>query len=158
MGASGAGKTSLLNTLCDRIPHNQYNSITGKIAINDDIPISAKEFGNYGAYVMQDDILFETLSCKECLLFAARLRVNKREDIIQERVSEIIEQLGLYDCQNTLVGSKQTKGLSGSEKKRTAIGVEMITNPKVIFLDEPTSGLDSFTSYKIVKILKLMAK
>lgn len=82
MGASGAGKTSMLNTLCNRIPQNQYNSITGSISINDDIPITAKEFGNYGAYVMQDDILFETFSCKECLLFAARLRLNKREDII----------------------------------------------------------------------------
>jgi len=72
-------------------------------------------------------------------------------------VEEILDTLGLYKCQNTIVGSAMIKGLSGGEKKRLAIGVEMITNPKILFLDEPTSGLDSFTSYKLIKLLKEQA-
>ena len=70
--------------------------------------------------------------------------------IILERIEEVIKQLGLEKCWNTLVGNVMIKGLSGGEKKRTAIAVELITNPKVIFLDEPTSGLDSFTTLKLV--------
>ena len=66
----------------------------------------------------------------------------------------MIESLGLQSCRNTYVGSIFMKGLSGGEKKRTAIGVEIITNPKILFLDEPTSGLDSFTATKIVSLLK----
>jgi len=69
-------------------------------------------------------------------------------------VNELVEELGLESCKNTLVGNIFLKGLSGGEKKRTAIGVELITNPKIILLDEPTSGLDSFTTVKIVQLLK----
>lgn len=69
-------------------------------------------------------------------------------------MNELVEELGLESCKNTLVGNIFLKGLSGGEKKRTAIGVELITNPKIILLDEPTSGLDSFTTVKIVQLLK----
>ena len=61
--------------------------------------------------------------------------------------------MGLSDCQDTIVGSVLKKSISGGERKRTAIGVELITDPKVILLDEPTSGLDSFTTVKIVRTL-----
>lgn len=65
----------------------------------------------------------------------------------------MIEDLGLEDCQNSQVGSILKKVISGGERKRTAIAVELITDPRVILLDEPTSGLDSFTAVKIVKVL-----
>lgn len=106
---------------------------------------------------MQDDVLFETFTCYECLYFAAKLRLNRTEDIIVERIEELIKQLGLEKCRNTIVGNVMVKGLSGGEKKRTAIAVELITNPKVIFFDEPTSGLDSFTTLKLVKLMKEQA-
>ena len=77
---------------------------------------------------------------------------------MQARVNELVQQLGLEGCQNTVVGNIFIKGLSGGEKKRTAIGVELITNPKIIFLDEPTSGLDSFTALKIVTLLQDFSK
>jgi ABC-type multidrug transport system ATPase subunit len=83
MGASGAGKTSLLNALCDRISRNSKNRLSGDVFLNDRDPVEQKTFGNYGAYVMQDDVLFETLTCRECLEFAARLRLNKTEEIVQ---------------------------------------------------------------------------
>ena len=85
--------------------------------INDSIPIEQKTFGNYGSYVMQDDVLFETFTCYECLYFAAKLRLNRSEDILLERIEEVIRQLGLEKCRNTLIGNVMIKGLSGGEKK-----------------------------------------
>ena len=154
MGASGAGKTTLLNTLCDRISWSKGNRSTGDVLINDTTPVIQKDFGKYGAYVMQDDILFSTLTCRECLVFAGWLRVNKAEDLIQKWVDVLIEELGLQNCKDTFVGNAMIKGLSGGEKKRTAIAVELITSPKILFLDEPTSGLDSFTAKWIVGLLQ----
>ena len=106
---------------------------------------------------MQDDILFPTLSCEECLMFAAQLKLNKGYKQCKKRVEELIEQLRLSSCRKTRIGNVFMKGCSGGERKRIAIGVELIFNPSVIFLDEPTSGLDSFTAKIIVKILDQQA-
>lgn len=80
------------------------------------------------------------------------------EDEIKARVNEIIQQLGLEHCRKTYVGSPLIRGMSGGEKKRTSIAVELVTNPSIIFLDEPTSGLDSFNAAKIVRLLNAQAK
>lgn len=69
----------------------------------------------------------------------------------------MLEELGLIDCQNTLVGDALTKGISGGERKRTSIGVELVTSPDLIFLDEPTSGLDSYAAWKCVLTLKKLS-
>ena len=114
-------------------------------------------FSKYGSYVMQDDIIFAYFTVKEALRFAARLRLQCSEEEQERRIAELIEDLGLGDCQDTLVGSVLKKSISGGERKRTAIGVELITDPKVILLDEPTSGLDSFTTVKIVRTLQELA-
>jgi ABC-type multidrug transport system ATPase subunit len=90
MGSSGAGKTTLLNSLCDRITKNKKNIFSGSVTINDSIEVEQKTFGNYGSYVMQDDVLFETFTCYECLFFAAKLRLNRTMDIILERIEEVI--------------------------------------------------------------------
>lgn len=158
MGASGAGKTTLLNALCDRLDTTGNTQFSGDIHINDTIKVNQRNFGNFGAYVMQDDVLFETFTLEECLRFSATLRLNKSSEEIEEVVDEIIQDLGLQKCRKTLVGNNIIKGLSGGEKKRTSIGVELITNPSIIFLDEPTSGLDSFNAEKIVKVLVKQAK
>lgn len=76
MGASGAGKTSLLNVLSDRISRNRGNKITGKVLMNDQKELTQDLFGDVGAYVMQDDILFSYFTVEECLQFAARLKLN----------------------------------------------------------------------------------
>ena len=121
--------------------------------LNDSYPVTQKDFGKYGAYVMQDDVLFQTLTCEEAITFAAQLKIGLKGEELKEKVHSILECLGLLKCRKTLIGSQHIKGLSGGERKRTAIGVELITDPTVLFLDEPTSGLDSFTSHKIVKLL-----
>ena len=158
MGASGAGKTSMLNALCDRLDANTNSTLSGEVLINDTLNVSQSTFGRYGAYVMQDDILFATFSCKECLYFSAKLRLGLSHEETEKRVNKTIKDLGLTKCQNTLVGNNIIRGLSGGEKKRTSIGVELITNPSIIFCDEPTSGLDSFNAEKIVKILVRQAR
>lgn len=86
------------------------------------------------------------MTVRECLMFAARLKLPGDYAQHQERVEELIATLKLSKCQNTKIGGPLVKGVSGGERKRTSIGVELITSPNMIFLDEPTTGLDSFTA------------
>lgn len=73
------------------------------------------------------------------------------------RVEEIITELRLGKCRNTKIGGPLVKGVSGGERKRTSIGVELITDPTLIFLDEPTTGLDSFTATSVIETLRELA-
>ena len=153
MGASGAGKTSLLNLLSDRISLKPGMEVKGRITMNDTYDMTGSMFGNYASYVMQDDVIFAYFTVKEALMFAGKLRLPLTDIQIEKRVDELILDLGLYECKDTVVGSVVKKLISGGERKRTAIGVELITDPRVVLLDEPTSGLDSHTTVKICKIL-----
>ena len=87
------------------------------------------------------DILFQTLTVRECLEFAAKLKLKGTEAEKKDRVDKIISELRLIKCQNTKIGGPLVKGVSGGERKRCSIGVELITDPYLIFLDEPTTGL-----------------
>jgi len=100
-----------------------------------------------------------TATAREALEFSARLRLPKNmskadRDAI---VNDMINSLGLKKCENTMVGSELIRGLSGGERKRVAIGVELVSNPTCLFLDEPTSGLDSFSALNVVHILKAIS-
>jgi len=101
MGASGAGKTSLLNLLSDRISQKPGVRIEGKILLNDKYPLNAELFANYASYVMQDDVVFAYFTVKEALTFAARLRLSCSEEEQDRRVDQLIEDLGLAHCANT---------------------------------------------------------
>ena len=158
MGSSGCGKTSLLNVLSDRISTKKGNIVNGKVFINDSIPLTMNAFGKIGAYVMQDDILFQFFTPLEALTFAARLRLNSPIEKQNEIVSKLLKDLGLVSVQNTIIGSAIKKSLSGGERKRTAIGVELVTDPSIILLDEPTSGLDSFKALEIVRLLRRLSR
>ena len=107
---------------------------------------------------MQDDIIFRYFSVREALTFAARLKLKIPVEEQDKRVDKLIKELGLDHCADSQVGSVLKKVISGGERKRTAIGVELITDPNVILLDEPTSGLDSFTAVKICQTLKKLAR
>ena len=157
MGASGSGKTSLLNVLAQRMGIIQNGIFSGSIKVNNE-PMTAKDFGKFAAFVQQDDILIETMNAVESFRFAAKLRTSLSNTQIEERVNAIIQRLGLQNCCNTRIGGVMLKGISGGERKRTSIGYELITDPKLILLDEPTSGLDSTTALNIVRILKNEAK
>ena len=157
MGASGAGKTSLMNAISDRITVDKNTMLTGDIKINDTYTLNQQLFGSCATYVMQDDVLFAYFTVKEALTFSARLRLNIPKEEQDLRVQKLINKLALQKCQNTIIGSVLKKTISGGERKRTSIGVELITDPSVILLDEPTSGLDSFMAKNICQLLQDLA-
>ncbi|TNM85280.1 hypothetical protein fugu_007551 [Takifugu bimaculatus] len=113
------------------------------------------------AYVVQDDILMGTLSVRENLLFSANLRLNPKYHSTEDknsRVNEIIRDLGLTDCADTKIGTEFLRGVSGGERKRCSIGMELITSPSLLFLDEPTTGLDSNTANCIIQLLHKLSR
>ena len=156
MGPSGSGKTSLLNVISQRAYLSKGSRVEGRVSINER-ELGPGDFGKLGAFVQQDDVLVQTLSPKELLMFAAKMKTNMNEEVIEMVVERILRRLGLQGCKNTNVGGFMRKGLSGGERKRTSIGYEMITEPSLLMLDEPTSGLDSHTSMLLVQMLRTEA-
>ena len=150
MGASGAGKTTLLNALACRITSK---NISGQIQANG-LQYSFENFGDFANYVMQQDILIETLTVRETLEFAASLKPDVSEEQKKQRINFMVKKFKLERCLDTVVGGNLLKGISGGEKKRTSIAFELISDPAVLVLDEPTSGLDSLTSFIIIRYLK----
>ncbi len=156
MGPSGSGKTTLLNALACRLDHGVERKgvlkLNGKNYTN-------RQLKAMSCYVMQEDVLNAYLTVEDTLLFTARLRLPPKTSMaqIKERVEHIIKQMELQKARNTIVGNSMLKGISGGEKKRLCIGMELLMKPALIFLDEPTSGLDSITALIICKRLKHMA-
>lgn len=158
MGPSGSGKTSLLNALAGRIEVTKEAELTGEITVNGE---DATDFlANHSAYIMQDDALFALSTVFETLMFVAQLRLPKTMPIADKkaRVVEVITELGLITSKDTLVGNQRVRGLSGGERKRLNIGVDMLHNPRLLFCDEPTSGLDSFQALAVMETLAELAK
>lgn len=157
LGSSGAGKTTLLNVLAGRIP--KAGELKGTILINGE-PRDPSTFKQLIGFVEQEDIMFEKLSVTETLMYSAMLRLPrdlpKKEKA--HRVEEIVDELGLDKCRNTYIGGSDERGVSGGERKRVSVGIEMVTSPSILFLDEPSSGLDSFTAQAIVENISQVAK
>ncbi|KAG5052343.1 hypothetical protein JHK87_004541 [Glycine soja] len=155
MGPSGSGKTTLLNLLGGRLSHPICG---GSITYNDQ-PYSKFLKSRIG-FVTQDDVLFPHLTVKETLTYAARLRLPKTytKEQKEKRALDVIYELGLERCQDTMIGGSFVRGVSGGERKRVCIGNEIIINPSLLFLDEPTSGLDSTTALRIVQMLQDIAE
>ncbi|KAJ9693829.1 hypothetical protein PVL29_009675 [Vitis rotundifolia] len=155
MGPSGSGKTTLLNLLGGRL--NQPTA-GGSVTYNDQ-PYSKSLKSKIG-FVTQDDVLFPHLTVRETLTYAARLRLPKTltKQQKEKRAVDVIYELGLDRCQDTMIGGSFVRGVSGGERKRVCIGNEIIINPSLLFLDEPTSGLDSTTALRIVQMLHDIAE
>ena len=153
MGSSGAGKTSLLNILADRVTSATNTWLSGNILFNDEVPVNKESFQKYAAYVMQDDVLFATFTVREALTFAARLKLKVSEHEQNLLVDQIIQDLGMGHISGSQIGDAQRKVLSGGERKRCSIGVELVSDPSVVLLDEPTSGLDAFKALSICMLL-----
>ena len=107
---------------------------------------------------MQDDILESLMTPLEILLFTAQLRLTLSHEEIEKKVFEMLDTLHLLKFKDTRIGDNLIRGVSGGERKRTSIAVELITDPKIIFLDEPTTGLDSYNAYEVVSTLKKLSK
>ncbi|KAI4130995.1 MAG: hypothetical protein LQ341_006404, partial [Variospora aurantia] len=162
MGPSGSGKTSLLNLMANRL-HGSFATTyqaNGNMKFNDTIP-SAEVVKSLCSYVCQDDdALLACLTVRENLHFAAGLRLpthlTKAEK--RQRAESVLLKLGLKDCADNLVGNELVKGISGGEKRRVTIAIQILTDPRILLLDEPTSGLDAFTASSIMTVLRGLAE
>ncbi|CAL8164163.1 unnamed protein product [Prunus armeniaca] len=153
MGPSGSGKSTLLDALAGRLSSDTQQ--TGEILINGRRETLA--FGT-SAYVTQDDTLLTTLTVREAAYYSAQLQLPDSMSKVEkkERAEMTIREMGLQDSMDTRIGGWSVKGLSGGQKRRVSICIEILTRPKLLFLDEPTSGLDSAASYHVMnRIVKL---
>jgi ABC transport system ATP-binding/permease protein len=155
MGASGAGKSTLLGVLNGTNPPSDGEVLINGISIHKD---KNKIKGLIG-YVSQDDLLIEELTVFDNLYFNARLCFdNLTEEEIVSRVDSVLKNLGLSEIRNIQVGSPLNKKISGGQRKRLNISLELIREPAILFLDEPTSGLSSRDSENILDLLQELAR
>ncbi|XP_061490660.1 broad substrate specificity ATP-binding cassette transporter ABCG2-like isoform X2 [Rhineura floridana] len=155
LGPTGSGKSSLLDVLAAR---KDPAGLSGDVLI-DGVP-QPPNFKCISGYVVQDDVVMGTMTVRENLLFSAALRlpssISFREK--EERVIQVINELGLNKVADTKVGTELIRGVSGGERKRTNIAMELITEPPVLFLDEPTTGLDASTANAVLLLLKRLSR
>ncbi len=154
IGSSGAGKTTLLNVLNGTSRPNE-----GDVSINGyNMFTDKKQLEGVVGYVSQDDLLMESLTVFENLYFNAKLCFDGYSNFhLIRTVLNLLKDLGLYEARNMKVGSPLDKKISGGQRKRLNIALELIREPSVLFLDEPTSGLSSRDSAKIMDMLKNLA-
>jgi ATP-binding cassette subfamily G (WHITE) protein 2 len=154
MGGSGGGKTTLLSTLSLRLD-TSYMEIKGEFRLNGRY-YSRSILKSMSAYVMQDDLLHAELTVQETLNYTARLRMGSSmtDQQRQARIDEVLRLLGISHTRNVIIGNTRRKGISGGERKRVSVAMELLNRPKLIFLDEPTSGLDSSTALSVCEALK----
>uniref|UniRef100_A0A671E6W7 Broad substrate specificity ATP-binding cassette transporter ABCG2 n=1 Tax=Rhinolophus ferrumequinum TaxID=59479 RepID=A0A671E6W7_RHIFE len=155
LGPTGGGKSSLLDVLSAR---KDPQGLSGDVLING-APRPAN-FKCTSGYVVQDDVVMGTLTVRENLQFSAALRLptTMTNHEKNERINKVIQELGLAKVADSKVGTQFTRGVSGGERKRTSIGMELITDPSILFLDEPTTGLDSSSANAVLLLLKRMSK
>uniref|UniRef100_A0A1D1Z0M5 ABC transporter G family member 11 n=1 Tax=Anthurium amnicola TaxID=1678845 RepID=A0A1D1Z0M5_9ARAE len=155
MGPSGCGKSTLLDALAGRLQANTSQS--GIILVNG--RKQALAFGT-SAYVTQEDILMTTLTVREAVSYAAQLQLpnSMSNSEKRERVEKTIKEMGLQDAMETRIGGQSSRGLSGGQKRRVSICIEILTRPKLLFLDEPTSGLDSAASFHVMNRIVGLAR
>lgn len=151
MGGSGAGKSTLLNVL-----NGNYTPTYGKVSINGyDIHHEAQQIEGVLGYVAQDDLLIEELTVYQNLYYNARLCFSdKTETELRQMVEHTLHSIGLLECKDLKVGNALEKTISGGQRKRLNIALELIREPAVLFVDEPTSGLSSRDSENIMDLLK----
>lgn len=156
MGPSGAGKSSLLNILAGRAQTKGNLKISADVRLNNyKVDPTDMEVRKQIAFVAQDDSLQATATPRESIRFSAKLRLSKTmtDHELDSLTNKMLSSLGLEHCADTYCGGALLKGISGGERKRTSVGVELVTKPSLVFLDEPTSGLDSFSATQIIDLL-----
>ncbi|XP_058109893.1 ABC transporter G family member 6-like [Magnolia sinica] len=156
LGASGSGKSTLIDALADRIAKD---SLKGSVTLNGEV-LESRLLKVISAYVMQDDLLFPMLTVEETLMFSAEFRLPRSLSKTKKkaRVQALIDQLGLRSAAKTIIGDEGHRGVSGGERRRVSIGIDIIHDPIILFLDEPTSGLDSTSAFMVVKVLQRIAQ
>lgn len=158
MGSSGAGKTTLLNSLAGRIKVKSGDQLTGRVLVNGNQRDA--RWRRTAGYVEQFDLMYGLLTVQETIQFAADFKLPREVTPGEKRaiVDRVIELLGLSGVRHSRIGEETKRGISGGEKKRVAIGIELVTFPGLLFLDEPTTGLDSTTAQSLIETLKGIAQ
>ncbi|KAG0209591.1 hypothetical protein BGX28_010206 [Mortierella sp. GBA30] len=153
MGPSGSGKTTLISMLTSKIPKD-----VGKIRING-LEEELSHYRKLIGFVPQEDIMMRELTVHDVLLHSAYMRLpsDLTRTEMTEKVLEIIDFLGLNSVMDSVVGDAERRGISGGQRKRVNIGMELVADPSILVLDEPTSGLDSATSFEVCRLLKSVA-
>ncbi len=153
MGLAGAGKTTLMKAL------NGYTAPSqGRVLFNgDDLYLNHDQYRLQIGYVPQDDILHPQLTVREALRYTARLRTDLLPHEIENRITSVLKDLGIEDIGNRLIGSPERKVISGGQRKRVNIAMELLSDPSVLFLDEPTSGLSSYDAHQVILLLRKLA-
>ncbi|XP_052206728.1 ABC transporter G family member 10 [Diospyros lotus] len=151
-GPSGAGKTTLLEILAGKISRRKFS---GEVLVNQS-PIDAKWFRRMSGFVTQDDALFPLLTVEETLVYSALLRLPGGRKEAAGRVRVLMNELRLDQVADSRIG-EGNHGISGGERRRVSIGVELVHDPAVVLIDEPTSGLDSASALQVVSLLRSMA-
>lgn len=154
LGPTGSGKSSFLDVLAAR---KDPAGLSGEVLI--DGVLQPPNFKCLSGYVVQDDVVMGTLTVRENLRFSAELRLSGKltREEKEAKVNHLIKELGLTKVADSRVGTEMIRGISGGERKRTNIGMELIIDPSVLFLDEPTTGLDASTANSVLLLLKRMA-
>ncbi|XP_047044918.1 ABC transporter G family member 12-like [Lolium rigidum] len=154
MGPSGSGKSTLLDSLSGRLARNVLQ--TGKVLLN-----GKKRRLDFGAvaYVTQENVLLGTLTVRETVTYSALLRLPSSMSKAEVRrvVDDTLNEMGLRECEDRPIGTWHLRGISGGEKKRLCIALEILTRPRLLFLDEPTSGLDSASAFSVIETLRTLA-
>jgi len=150
MGPSGCGKSTLLKALNGDTPASK-----GRIFLfNQELSANWQYLKTQIGYVPQDDIVHKELTVRQCLFFTAKLRLeNLSNDEIDEKINQVLTDLNMLDKKDNLISS-----LSGGQRKRVSIAVELMTDPLIIFLDEPTSPLDPQTVDDFLGIMKRLSE
>ncbi|KAF0696989.1 hypothetical protein As57867_012256, partial [Aphanomyces stellatus] len=156
MGPSGSGKTTLLNCLAGVA--NGTTEFTGRVLLNG-APLP-RNFRQVAAYVHQDDCLLATLTVRESIEYSAFLRLPSSMTLVakQQLVTRVLAELHLTHVADSRIGNASLRGVSGGERRRVSIGMELVTQPQMLFLDEPTSGLDSASANSLISLLSTVAK
>ncbi|KAI8926163.1 hypothetical protein BC831DRAFT_457743 [Entophlyctis helioformis] len=154
MGPSGAGKTTFVTLLTGKVKRT-----TGHVTING-TPDELSGYKRLIGYVPQEDIMLRELTVRDILMHSARMRLPADWDYqrVKAKVLEIISFLGMSHVANSIIGDEETRGVSGGQRKRVNIGMELVAEPSILFLDEPTSGLDSSTAFEVCSNLRNIAR
>ncbi|KAG2393483.1 hypothetical protein C9374_007014 [Naegleria lovaniensis] len=155
MGLSGAGKSTFITTLSNRA---YYGTQVGKVFVNG-IEERLSNYNRKIGFVPQDDIMIPTMTVEETLYFSAKTRLDAStpQKQINAIVNDVIKVLRLEDVRHSLIGDQEKRGISGGQRKRVNVGIELVSSPYVLFLDEPTSGLDSASSKEVCEALQAIA-
>ena len=155
MGPSGAGKSTLLSVLNGQVTPAAGRIVIGGLDLHEHFELFRGRIG----YVPQDDILHADLTVWQALWYAARLRLPRdmADDEIARRIRQVLTQLGLEGTENTRVGDQRKRGVSGGQRKRVNLAMELLTDPPILVLDEPTSGLSSTDTISVLELLRSLA-